>query len=97
MQFWLDFWENRAKSLRNYPSLSQIVFFVYLLTFLNYDLIDHINVLPKSYPRHGKCNVDKTAERKFAKIRKNFAQIQKNLVETFSTKFNFTLKIPLDN
>ena len=65
--------------------------------FFTYDLIDHKNFLSKSYSRHGNCNVDKIAERKLLKIRKVFAQFQKNLVETFSIKSNFTLKLPLDS
>ena len=66
--------------------------------FLIYDLIDLKNFLSKSYSVHGKCNVDKTAEKNFCWKSKNcFAQSHKSLVETFWTKIVFSLNFPLDN
>ena len=66
--------------------------------FLTYDLIDHKNFLSKSYSVHRKCNVDKTAEKKFCWKSKNcFAQSHKTLVETFWKEIVFSLKFPLDN
>ena len=84
-----EVWENFFHFLR--------VFIYFFTFFLTYDLIDRKNFSQKVNSGHGKCNVDKTAEKNAKRPKIVLLKNHKNLVETFWTKIIIALKFPLDS